>query len=84
MYSCAKGGRAIGIMNDTLIVIFKSTVQSQRMNKSDFRQVMENLLYKVSDRRLKLQCYGEAEYKKLLDSQNSEPKTVDIEEYYLF
>ena len=84
MYSCAKGGRAVGIMDDTLIVIFKSTVQSQRMNRQDFRQVMEDLLYKASDRRLKLQCYGEAEYKKLLDSQNSEPKTVDIEEYYLF
>ena len=84
MYSCAKGGRAVGIMDDTLIVIFKSAFQSQRMNRQDFRQVMEDLLYKASDRRLKLQCYGEAEYKKLLDSQNSEPKTVDIEEYYLF
>ena len=84
MYSCAKGGRAVGIMDDTLIVIFKSTVQSQRMNRQDFRQVMEDLLYKASDKRLKLQCYGEAEYKKLLDSQNSEPKTMDVEEYCLF
>ena len=84
MYSCAKGGRAVGIMDDTLIVIFKSTFQSQRMNKPDFRQVMEDLLYKVSGRRLKLQCYGEAEYKKLLESQNCEPKTMDVEEYCLF
>lgn len=84
MYSCAKGGRAVGIMDDTLIVMFKSAFQSQRMNRQDFRQVMEDLLYKASDKRLKLQCYGEAEYKKLLESQNCEPKTVDIEEYYLF
>ena len=84
MYSCAKGGRVFGMVDDTLVVIFKSAFQSNRMNKQDFRQVMEDLLYKASDRRLKLQCYGEAEYKKLLDSQNSEPKTVDIEEYYLF
>lgn len=84
MHSCAKGGRVFGMVDDTLVVIFKSAFQSNRMNKQDFRQVMEDLLYKASDRRLKLQCYGEAEYKKLLDSQNSEPKTVDIEEYYLF
>lgn len=84
MYSCAKGGRAVGIMDDTLIVIFKSTFQSQRMNRQDFRQVMEDLLYKASDKRLKLQCYGEAEYKKLLESQNCEPKTMDVEEYCLF
>lgn len=84
LHSCARSGRALGIVDKTLVVIYKSTFQSQRMNKPDFRQYIEDLLYKVSDRPLKLKCYSEAEYKKLLESQNCEPKTMDIEEYCLF
>lgn len=84
LYCCAKGGRAFGMVDDTLVVIFKSAFQSERMNKYDFRQVMEELFYKVSDKHYKLQCYSEAEYKKMQATQYSDCNAVDIEENCLF
>ena len=84
MYSCAKGGRVFGMVDDTLVVIFKSAFQSNRMNKQDFRQVMEDLFFKVSNKHYKLQCYGEAEYKKMQATQYSDCNAVDIEENCLF
>ena len=84
MYSCAKGGRVFGMVDDTLVVIFKSAFQSDRMNRYDFRQVMEDLFFKVSNKHYKLQCYSEAEYKKMQATQYSDCNAVDIEENCLF
>ena len=73
LYSCAKAGR-LGIVDDTLVVTYKSTFQSHRMNKPDFRQIFEERLFQVTDKHLKLLCLNEPEYRKILASHDSEHK----------
>lgn len=73
-YSCAKAGRPLGIVDNTLVVIYKSAFQSHRMNKPDFRQIFEEGLFQVTDKHLKLLCLDEPEYRKMLASHDSEHK----------
>lgn len=61
MYSCAKDGRVYSFVNDVLIVAFKASFKSERMNKEDFRSYFEGILLRLARRPLRLQCAAEAE-----------------------
>ena len=60
MYSCAKDGRVYSFSNDVLVVAFKASFKSERMNKDDFRSYFEEILLRLARRPLRLQCAAES------------------------
>ena len=73
MYSCAKGGRVYSFANDLLVVAFKSSFQSERMKKADFREYFEGILLRLARRPIRLQCEAEAELKKRSGGPKTKP-----------
>lgn len=61
--SCAKGGRAIGYENGVLQVAFKAEFMCNRMNKDDYRSVVENALLRIARQAIRLECVTEAQLK---------------------
>lgn len=59
--SCAKNGRAVSFENGLLKVAFKAEFMCTRMNKDDYRSVLENILLRLSRQEIRLECISEAQ-----------------------
>ena len=70
--SCAKGGRAVGYEHGILRVAFKAEFMCTRMNKDDFRSVVENALLRIARQEIRLECITESQ----LAERKAQPKAV--------
>lgn len=59
--SCAKNGRAVSFENGLLKVAFKAEFMCTRMNKDDYRSVLENVLLRLARQEIRLECISEAQ-----------------------
>lgn len=59
--SCAKNGRAVSFENGLLKVAFKAEFMCTRMNKDDYRSVIENVLLRLARQEIRLECISEAQ-----------------------
>lgn len=70
--SCAKGGRAVGYENGILRVAFKAEFMCIRMNKDDFRSVVEDALLRIARQSIRLECITESQ----LSQKKPQPAAV--------
>lgn len=57
--SCARNSRVVGFKNGVLEVAFKVAFQCDRMNKDDYRGIIEEILLRHARMAIKLQCVQE-------------------------
>lgn len=54
--SCAKNGRVTGFANGVLQVAYRAQFHCDRMNKEDFKNVVEDALLRVARQSIRLEC----------------------------
>lgn len=57
--SCARGSRVVGFAHGVLEVAFKVAFQCDRMNKDDYKSIIEAILLKYARMAVKLRCVQE-------------------------
>lgn len=74
--SCAKGGRAVGYEHGILRVAFKAEFMCTRMNKEDFRSVVENALLRIARQAIRLECITESQLSQMRSKPAAQENVV--------